>query len=162
MIDSQVDPSGVGTYSQHSATGATYGHQCVSDNSDSTYVYKNLLSAWYHDSYECDFSEIPPGAIINSIKVYGRVKQVRVDTRFKLGFCIGGTLYLGDQLDPDSSFGWFDQTWLQNPAASRSWTYSDLSDIEVAVSSYNYAQISELYMIVNYTPKKKGALMFIW
>ena len=147
-----------------------YGYAEVSDDSDSTYIFRSYSTDWFRSAFSTLMS-IPHNATISKVEVKYRWRKGSYDNpvNCKAFIRLGGTNYDAPQRTT-SSTSYVDQTetWAQNPATLTTWDRSDLNSMEFGVyGSPNHTKgqinISEIYLIVTFESAPMGgasAIMF--
>jgi len=153
-----------------------YGYANVSDDSDSTFIYKTNSTGWVRSAFSTLMS-IPHNVTISKVEVkyrWRRAVSYNNPVNCKAFIRLGGTNYDAPQRTTSSaSFVDQTETWAQNPATLTTWDRSDLNSMEFGVyGSPNHTKggiyISEIYLIVTFfesapfesAPMGGGAIMF--
>lgn len=136
------------------STGKNF--ECVDDVSadDDTSYVENSDDANYVDYYKADLSSIPRDVIINSVKVYARIKTFTVSAGDNAlivapngrNYQSSGDLGLGN----NSAYTNVSYQWDTNPWASRDWNRTDLDTLHFGLL-LSYARATQVYIEVNYT-----------
>lgn len=121
-------PSGEGSVQNIPSAGTNWS--CVSDESDSTYVYvegtNNAIDIYTYSAF--DFS----GTSINKLSCYIRIKDTGSNAYVYVGsLIINGSYYYGDVEYGAADWADYTSDWLTNPETSAAWTIDELNGIGV-------------------------------
>lgn len=134
------------------SAGASW--QCVSDDSDLTYVSTNSTS-YLRDLYIVEDGSATTG-FIQSVSIYFRVSNNSTYTTYGVPlFYINGNYYDGNYQTATAGWSTKSEVFTTNPATSTSWTWNDINNMQIGVSLLSsniggYARCSEVYAVVNY------------
>ena len=144
--------------------GSCSGHyQCVSDDSDDTYVYvhNNTIGDFVEDIYSLGNPTLPTHGAVKSVEI--RVRLGGWDSsleKYKIGLRIGssGTKYYDttDGTTFSDSYAWYSYTWTTNPNTSDAWTWTNVQNLQPIIAlalghAYDgYADCLELEVVVHY------------
>jgi hypothetical protein len=167
MASMTVLPNADGTYQQWPTIVGKAAHwEAISDSSDSTYIVTTQTG--YGD--EIDTYTVPTSL------VSGTITNVRIYSRAAWGYYIypwiqellyiGSIFYYGNthSLQSYPTINEYYSDWALNPATTSSWTWNDVSTMEIGVKghrAYNaYVFCTKVYMVISYdvTLAKSGGI----
>ncbi len=161
-----INPNANGAIQQLTAQGFSNGWECVSDNSDSTYVYVNAIPGfpvWKRDEYSKQVWSTG-GANINSLTLFGRFGLPLGTTGQTINGAllinVNSNLYYSANTNVAAGGGvWtnFNHVWNMNPDTNVAWTANEIMNVQIGVALYSNSNTlptaaSKLYAEINYTP----------
>lgn len=154
-------PSGQDTVDWTPSAGQNY--QCVSDESDATYVY--LYEAAGIDYYTYDAFDFTASSI-NKLSCTVRYKDDGSSYIYSCSFIINGSYYYGDVKYPGTGFAEYTHDFLTNPDTASAWTKDEMNGIGThGISDWRLkgdadsgvtVQVSEYALTANYEPVAAG------
>jgi hypothetical protein len=123
--------------------------ETVADD-DATYVYGAANGATYTDRYYKTTLSIGTSKIA-AVDIIIRYKGAGV----KIGFYIGGTLYLSSALTSKTAWTTTSNRWTKNPATGNDWTQTDVNNAQLVVQAttaagQTVAAFTQVYIRVYY------------
>jgi hypothetical protein len=148
-------PNAAGDKSQFSCSGTP--HEAVSDQSDTTYIYKGGSSNLTH---LFNIPSMNAASAIAKITVYARAKQtdlsdgIYIEIKDSLGHTNSSA-----RMNISDSWVTKSKEWATNPETTSAWTDEEINGLQIGVTGASvlygasgYIQVSEIYIVVDYTP----------
>lgn len=135
-----IRPNGNGSSSENANTGCSSHWQCVDESSadgDASFVNGGIYYTWTTDTYQATDPSVT--GTIDSFKVFMRVRDVPGDPgdrHLRTVIRIGSTNYQGSIVDVGgiTSYTNYSTTYINNPATSSAWTWSEINSLQIGVS----------------------------
>jgi hypothetical protein len=157
MATVTLRPNAAGDLTEFSCSGINY--QAISDQSDNTYIYKGGSSN-LTDLY--NIPSIPSASAISKITVYARARETDLSDGIWIEIKSGGSIQSSSRIDLSDSWATKSKEWATNPTTGNAWTEDEINGLQIGVTGaavlYNapgHIQVSEVYVIVDYTPVNK-------
>jgi PKD repeat protein len=158
-------PNAPGSSTGLSRVGASSNWQaCVSDDSDTSYVYRQANNNNYAtDLYNLTDVASPPSCTIASVTVYIRARATVTPTQSSAYIDIrtGGTTY-SNSTTPftlTTSYATYSYTWFTNPQTTVAWTWTDINALQAgsslrrpAGSNGPQSRVTAVWVVVDYGP----------
>jgi len=120
---------------------------------DTTYVYTIGIA-------QKDWYNLPASGgagVINSVKVYARIKSQRASDTFAIGVKTGGVEDHGPFSGSTVNYVDYSVTWVQNPDTVAAWTWADIDALQIGMVGSRpwiaeYVRFTQIYVEIDYTP----------
>lgn len=133
-----VRPDATGTYSETDYIVGGSALIAVTDSSDSTYIYSAAGATRKHTF---NLPDVTGNGTIDNVRFKFRIGDGMVmnEGSFTPMFIISSTSYYGTHQHPNyHSISTFSQDWALSPATSATWTWAEISGMEMGGQIYSF------------------------
>jgi len=158
-------PSGNGPENNWDASAGN-NYDCVSDQSDATYVYR-LSGSQANEMYSFPAFDISSSAISGLTITVRHKDDDAAGSYIRHRIIVGGSIYYGDDVYPGADWADLSYEWTTNPKTSAAWTEADIEGTGDNPLQYfgfrgngdgstNNCYCAEAYLTVTYTAATTG------